>query len=204
MIINLLPSETRANMTYARKNSILRRWATYLIFGLIGGSLIVAGGLFYITQNTKSLNTKTEKARESLIAQKIDETQKEVEDISNNVKLTNQVLSREILFSKLLYQLGAALPANSSLQQLQIDKLQGGITITAQAKDIDSATQVQLNLQDPKNKIFDKADIENISCNSSAQSIYPCTVQIRALFSKNNPFLFITPTASKTTGGTTQ
>lgn len=204
MIINLLPNETRTNMTYARKNSALRRWAIYLILGLIGASLILVGGIFYITQNTKSLNTKTEKARESLIVQKIDETQKEVEQISNNVKLTNQVLSREILFSKLLNQLGSALPANSTLQQLQIDKLQGGITITAQARDIDSATQVQLNLQDPNNKIFEKADIENITCTASSQTSYPCTVQIRALFSKNNPFLFITPTTTKTTGGTTQ
>lgn len=198
MIINLLPTDTRRDMSYARKNNILRHWFIYMTFACLGAILIIAGGWFYITQTTKSLEQKTIKARDSLQAQKIDETQKQVEDISNNVKLTTQVLSREILFSKLLNQLGSALPANSSLQQLQIDKLQGGITITAQAKDIDSATQVQLNLQDPKNQIFEKADIENISCSADSKNIYPCVVQVRALFAKNNPFLFISPTKPST------
>lgn len=195
-MINLLPPESRKDMLYARKNSQLAKWLVYLIFALIGCVLIAIGGVLYLSQTTKSLEKQTAIARQSLQDQKIDETQKEIEQISNNVKLTTQVLSREILFSKLLTQLGSVLPANTTLQELQIDKLQGGITITALAKDIDSATQVQLNLQDPANKIFEKADIENIVCESEATKKYPCTAQIRALFSQQNPFLFISPTGS--------
>ena len=195
-MINLLPFETRNNMLYARKNSTLRKWLTYLIFALFGAVLIVVVGLFYLSQTTKSIEQKTIESRQSLQAQNIEGTQKEIDTISNNVKLTTQVLSREILFSKLLNQLGAALPANTALQQLQIDKIQGGITIIAQAKDIDSATQVQLNLQDPKNKIFEKADIESISCDPTVSRNYPCIVQLRALFTKDNPYLYISPSVS--------
>ncbi len=194
-MINLLPSDTRKDMLYARKNSLLRKWLTYSIFGLIGVLVIVGVGVFYLSQTTKSLEKETVLSKDSLQAQKIDETQKEIEQISNNVKLTTQVLSREILFSKLLKQLGAALPANTALQQLQIDKVQGGLTIIAQAKDINSATQIQINLQDPSNKIFDKADIENITCNPKPTDVYSCIVQIRALFAKDNPFLFISPSS---------
>ena len=197
-MINLLPPETRSNLLYARKNNQLRKRLSYLIFALIGALLIVFAGVFYLGQTTKSLEKETVKSRDSLQAQKIEDTQKTVEQISNNVKLTTQVLSREILFSKLLRQLGTVLPSNTSLQELQIDKLQGGITITALAKDINSATQVQLNLQDPQNKIFAKADIENILCDTELAKTYPCTVQIRALFSQNNPFLFISPTQKGT------
>lgn len=197
-MINLLPPETRSNLLYARKNNQLRKRLSYLIFALIGALLIVFAGVFYLGQTTKSLEKETVKSRDSLQAQKIEDTQKTVEQISNNVKLTTQVLSREILFSKLLRQLGTVLPSNTSLQELQIDKLQGGITITALAKDINSATQVQLNLQDPQNKIFAKADIENILCDNELAKTYPCTVQIRALFSQNNPFLFISPTQKGT------
>ena len=69
----------------------------------------------------------------------------------------------------------------------------GGIDLNAVTKDYQTATQVQLNLQDPKNKIFDKADILNITCSSSnpADPSYPCTISLKALFAKNNPFLFI-------------
>lgn len=197
-MINLLPPETRSNLLYARKNNQLRKRLSYLIFALIGALLIVFAGVFYLGQTTKSLEKETVKSKDSLQAQKIEDTQKTVEQISNNVKLTTQVLSREILFSKLLRQLGTVLPSNTSLQELQIDKLQGGITITALAKDINSATQVQLNLQDPQNKIFAKADIENILCDNELAKTYPCTVQIRALFSQNNPFLFISPTQKGT------
>jgi Tfp pilus assembly protein PilN len=193
-MINLLPPETRNDLLYARKNNQLRRWLVYLLIGLLGALLIFGGGVFYLSQTTKNLNENSRKARESLQLQKIEETQAQVEQLSSNVKLTTQVLSREILFSKLLTQLGSALPANTALSQLQIDKLQGGLTITALAKDIESATQIQLNLQDPKNQIFEKADIENISCSDSALSAYDCTVQLRALFAKNNPFLFISST----------
>jgi hypothetical protein len=192
-MINLLPAETRKDMLFARKNSSLSKWLIYFIFVLIITLLIIFGGVFYLSQTTKSLEKKTAEARQLLQSQNIDGTQKEIESISNNVKLTTQVLSREILFSKLLNQLGSALPSNTALQQLQIDKVQGGITIIAQAKDINSATQVQVNLQDPKNKIFEKADIESISCDSDKTKNYPCLVQVRALFSKDNPFLFISP-----------
>ncbi|HYH36468.1 MAG TPA: hypothetical protein VD706_03145 [Candidatus Saccharimonadales bacterium] len=45
-------------------------------------------------------------------------------------------------------------------------------------------------MADPKNKIFSKADIVSITC-SDDNSDYPCTINIRALFAPNNPFLFI-------------
>src|SRR3989344_7168953 len=155
-MINLLPPNTRKDMLYARKNSMLLKWSSTLIFAVLGAALIIASGMVYLTETTKNYEKRTETARQSLKAQKIDETQKKVEEISNNVKLATEVLSREILFSKVLMQLGSVLPAETSLQQLQIDDLKGGLTLSAGAKDIESATQIQLNLEDPKNRIFEK------------------------------------------------
>ncbi len=67
----------------------------------------------------------------------------------------------------------------------------------ARATDYQTATQVQVNLQDPKSLLFDKVDIVNVQCQGSAAAPgseaakYPCTVQMKALFTKTNPFLFI-------------
>lgn len=114
------------------------------------------------------------------------------------MKLATDVLSREILFSKVLTQLGSVLPAETALQQLQIDDLKGGLTLSAGAENIAAATQIQLNLADPKNQIFEKADIENINCEGKDPSKpYACIVQIRALFMKDNPFLYIAPNKSE-------
>lgn len=196
-MINLLPSQTRRDMMYARRNSVLLKWSSTLIISILGATLIIASGLLYLTETTKNYEKRTEAGRQSLKAQNIEETQKKIDEISGNVKLATDVLSKEILFSKVLTQLGAVLPADTSLQQLQIDDLKGGLTLSAGARNFDAASQIQLNLQDPNNRIFEKADIENINCTAPETAglakQYPCVVQIRALFMKDNPFLYIAP-----------
>lgn len=198
-MINLLPSEVTENIAYARRNTKLLRWSFALLIGIAGIWLVVASGLFYINRSINNYSGLVSAAQNDLKAQKLSETQKQVENISSSLKLVVQVLSREVLFSKLLTQIGSVIPANASLIDLKIAKIEGAIDLTAAASDYNTATQVQVNLQDPSNKIFEKADIVSITCNSSSATDprYPCTVIIRALFAKNNPFLFINPGAKK-------
>jgi Tfp pilus assembly protein PilN len=201
-MINLLPPERKEDIRFSRYNTRLAGWTTVAIFALVGVGLIVGGGLVLMKQSSKNVSRQVAESNQKLQQENVDETKKRVDSISSNTKLVVQVLSREILFSKLLRQLGASVPADTELLSFQVEKLQGGLTLTAAAKDINSATQLQLNLQDPKNKIFEKADIENINCagasNESKKNL-PCVVQIRALFTKNNPYLYITPTGSTST-----
>ena len=117
---------------------------------------------------------------------------------TGRLKLVVNVLSREILFSKLLTQTGAVTPSNTSLTDLSINQVAGAIDIKAKATDITAATQLQVNLQDPANKIFTKADIQNITCKPDATDPkYPCNVTLKALFAKDNPFLFINKGTAK-------
>lgn len=190
-MINLLPPDYKQDIVYGRRNTQLVRWTFAAVTSLIITITLFGGGYFVLRQSVKAETKNAASAQAELKELKLDETQKQVEELSSNTKLSIQVLSKEILFSELLKQLGASTPSNVSLAGLQVDKLQGGLAINAKAKDVESATQLQLNLQDPKNKIFEKADIESITCAQQAESGYPCSVQIRALFSKNNPFLFI-------------
>ncbi len=195
-MINLLPPEYKQDIIYGRRNAQLVRWTVSALISLFVTIALFSGGYFLLKQSAKAESKNAATAQAELQELKLDETQKQVEELSSNMKLTIQVLSKEVLFSELLKQLGASVPANVSLSGLQVDKLQGGLAINANATDVESATQLQLNLQDPKNKIFEKADIESITCSEQSESNYPCTVQIKALFSKNNPFLFITKNTS--------
>lgn len=198
-MINLLPPDVKQTFTYGRHNTKLLRWAVAFLVGIAGVGVVITSGLFYINQSIKSYSSQVDKGQVELKTQKLDETQKQVEDISANLKLTVQLLSREILFSKLFKQIGAAIPAKASLTDLGLSKIEGGIDLKAIAADYNTATQIQLNLQDPTNKIFDKADIVNVACSSvsNVDPRYPCTVSIRARFAKNNPFLFINVVGTK-------
>jgi len=160
----------------------------------------VAAGHFYLQQSIDSYSKQVAASQQQLADQKLEETQKEIETVSGNLKLVVQVLSRAILFSKLLGQVGSAIPNGAVLTNLSIsNKVQGGIDLSFSATDFQTATQVQLNLSDPNNQIFDKADIINVQCaepgGETVSDQYPCTIQIRALFAKNNSFSFISNTA---------
>lgn len=190
-MINLLPSGYKDNIAYARQNKALLNWALALLVSLVFIALIIGAGWLFMNQSINRQKAQAEAAQQQLKDEKIDETKARLDEISSNTKLVLQVLSREILFSKLLKQLGASLPAGTSLKSVQIDKFEGGITLQAQAKTIEDATQIQVNLADPNNKIFQKADIESISCTPDNSEGLPCTVQLRALFAEENPYVYI-------------
>ncbi len=197
-MINLLPPQSKENMVYARRNTRLRHWAMGLFLSILGIIVIVVAGQLYLQSSIHSYAAQVEQGKNQLKAQNLEDAQSKVQDLTDSLKLVVQVLSREILFSKLLAQIGSALPNGSVLTSLSINKVQGGLDLQAAATDYQTATQVQLNLQDPNNKIFEKADIINIQCSTPAasksdpvKSQYPCTVQLRALFASNNPFSFI-------------
>lgn len=208
-MINLLPPDAKESILYARRNTMLARWLAAIIIGLIGVIIAVAAGQFYLNQSAKSYAAEVEKTEQLLQEQKLAETQQRVTEISASMKLMVQVLSRQVLFSDLIRQVGAAIPPGAALTNLTINKLEGGIDLQFKAANYQTATQIQVNLEDPDNRIFEKADILGINCSSPSESSsdneevdirYPCTANIRALFAKDNPFLFI----SKERGGATQ
>lgn len=194
-MINLLPPNTKANYRYARRNQALRGWVAALALVLVGVGALVTYGLLDLQQQVTSYQHQVVSAQQSLKANKLTETEQQIKDISGSLKLATQVLSSEVLFSKLITQIGAAMPSGAILSGLNINRTTGGIDLNANARDYGTASQVQLNLGNSANKIFAKADIVTINCTTSKTedkpNPYPCTVTLRALFNGNNQFLFI-------------
>jgi hypothetical protein len=191
-MINLLPPEYKETYRYGRLNRKLAHWIAICVLCLCGGLVITDGGYLYLSRSITTTYQQINEGNKQLHTENQAAVQKQVTTISNNLKLAVQVLSKEVLFSDLIKQIAAVTPNNTILTNLTIIQAQGGIDITANTTDYNAATQLQVNLADPKNKLFSQADIESISCNSGNGSTqYPCSVSIRALFAKNNPFLFI-------------
>lgn len=190
-MINLLPADQKEAIKYARQNTKLLNWSLYLIAAIIGLLLIIGSGTIYIKASTNSYTKLVAETRQKLESSELKETKDQVTELSNNVKLIINVLSKEILFSKLLKQAGSVMPAGTVLSNIDITEVKGGIDLTINAQDYSSATQAQVNLEDPDNKLFEKVDIVSISCGNKDGGRYPCTVNIRALFADDSPYLFI-------------
>lgn len=197
-MINLLPPDIKQHYLYGARNTTLLRWSLAFVVGLLGLGVLATYGLLTLQNSSNSYSEQVATAQQQLAKQDLQGTEKQVKELSADFKLVVQVLSQEVLFSKLLRQIATVIPSSAILTGLTINQTSGGIDITAAAKDYDTATQLQLNLQDPANKIFSKADIVSITCSTSAQNAsYPCSVQIRALFSNSNPYLFINSKGTK-------
>jgi hypothetical protein len=192
-VINLLPSEIKIGYRYARRNVQLRRWVLAFVVALVGLGALATYGLLTLHQSSVSYANQVSGANKQLQLEQLSQTNKQVQNISNSLKLSVKVLSQEVLFSKLITQIGAVMPSGAILTDLDIDKVSGGLDLTANTTNYNTGTQVQVNLAAPANKIFATVDIDSVTCDSknSVNSSYPCTVTLRALFNTNNQFLFI-------------
>jgi Tfp pilus assembly protein PilN len=192
-MINLLPPDVKDNYRYARRNSQLLRWTIACTFALLGLVILTIGGAFYLDQTAKDYSAQADSLEASLKAQDEDAIRKQVTEISSNLKLAVTVLSNQVLYSQMLQHLATIIPANTSLTGITLSPTQTSLDIAADTADYNAATQLQINLADPKNGLFSKADIVSITCtpaDASTQTTkkYPCSATIRALFVKDNPY----------------
>lgn len=197
-MINLLPSDIKQSLAFAHHNTRLVRVIIGLGIGIAGIVVIIIAGLFYLQQDIDAYKTSNTNAQNSLKQQNETETIARVQEISSSLKLVVNVLSQEILFSKLLRQVGAVMPPNTVLQDLKLsNELDGALELKAGAKDYDSATQIQVNLEQRPDSIFEKADLVNVSCKPAGAGVnanYPCQASLTAVFSKDNNFTLLSPT----------
>jgi Tfp pilus assembly protein PilN len=200
-MINLLPPELKQGYKYGRYNRHLLHWITAFVVAIAGVVVITISGMLLMQSNINSYKNKIASSQAQLASQNLTGVEAQVTTISNNLKLMVKVLSKEILFSKLLNQLGTITPSNVELTSLSITPASSAIEVTAQTADYNAATQLDANLASPSNQIFSKADLVSVTCASGTQQVanqkYPCAVDIRAEFINNNPFLFINSSGQK-------
>jgi hypothetical protein len=193
-MINLMPSDHKKAVMYARRNTFLIRWVMGVAIAAFGIIVVAGGGLFYLKQDIKSYQKSINETKTNLEAQKQTETLNRVSEISGSLKLVVDVLSSQVLFSELLPRIGEIMPAGTVLQNLNLSSgLQGGIDLEIGAVSQQAGTQAQVNLADKSNGIFEKADIVTLNCTTlSDGGPYPCQVSVRALFiNGENPFLLL-------------
>lgn len=189
-MINLLPQEYSSALRSDRFMAILYRWMVGIAVATAGLILIVGMGWLYINQQTRDLNRSIVSQNQQLHDQNLTQVQQSADQLSGNIKIINQVLSKEIRFSDLIQAIGQVMPNGAVLSSLTLNKIGGGIDLSAGAKDYASAAQIAANLSDPKNNIFSKVDIINVNCLNNGTA-YPCSATYRALFNSSVPSRFL-------------
>lgn len=191
-MINLIPASNKASIYYARRNSFILGWLSLILFAVIGLVIILGGSMFYIRQEIKSNEQSIKTAQESLASQNEKETLERVAEISGRLSLAADVISKEVLFSKLLPYIGALMPDGTVLQGLSLSRdTQGGLDLTISATDYITASQALVNLQASDSLLFEGADANNITCDGSTDPVYKCVASFRATLVKDNPFLLL-------------
>ncbi len=190
-MINLIPTDHKQAISYARQNSKLIGWLTGILVAVVGLAIIAGGGLFYINQDINTYKATIDNSKQKLKAENEEETLARVDEISGRLSLVVDVLSREVLFSKLLPHVGSLMPNGTVLDNLSLSRDQvGGIDLSIGAVDEFAASQALVNLQTSENILFTGADANSVTCENK-DTAYACTVSIRAVMVEDNPFLLL-------------
>lgn len=189
-MINLLPPSYASGIRFGRRNAYLRKWLLSAGLAIAGLLLILAAGWLYMDRQSKLLKENIAAIESQLLAQNLSGVQKDAQEISGNVKLIDQVLSRQVRFSELVQAIGRVLPPGTILSGLTLSKVDGAIDLSANTVDHESAARLAANIGDPKNELFDSVDIVSVKCTTSNNK-YKCDAVYRALFSKDAKKRFI-------------
>jgi Tfp pilus assembly protein PilN len=191
-MINLLPPEQKQQISYARKNSQLLNWMIALTVLIIAIFTLTLVGQFFISQNINSLKAINQSVEQRIEQRGLANTQKEVESLSNNMTTVVKILKDHLLFSKIFDKIGSLLPPGTSLSGIEISSSESALELEFKSSTQDAASQVFINISDPNNGLFEKADLLNVNCpRSDISRTDPCITQVRVIIKTDSNFYFL-------------
>ncbi len=200
-MINLLPDTVKEEIAYGRKNRKLLQAIIALIIVIIALGAVTVFGQIYIAKAENNYQKTAEISKARIKDQNLEQTQKKLETLSSNFKTVVQILGKQVLFSGLFEKVGSTIPEGAILTGLTLTNNDTALDLTIAATTREAANQAYINVSDPKNELFDKADLIGISCiqktgatsgtTSETSSKYPCQANVKVLFKSNSPFLFL-------------
>lgn len=189
-MINLMPKDIKQDRAYGRSNVLLLKWTSQIAVAYILLIIALISGYSFMVSAQRSVNNSKKRVEETIKNEKLDQTEKEYSSFASNVKTVTQILSKQLIYSSLLQQIGSVTPNGATLSSVSISSAANALDLNFNIASSDIAPIIQLNLQDEKNKLFQKADIIQVSCQQSNEA-EKCTTQLKAEYKKDAKFLFI-------------
>lgn len=181
-MINLLPPEDKRQLRAAHTNTLLLRYNAFLLGAAVflGVALIVVYLYLTAAQAGAQATITENKAKVSSYAQV--ETQAQL--FRANLVTAEQILDRDVAYTKIVIAIAQLLPSNTVLQSLNLDPqtFDTETVIVAQAKDYDAALHLKDAFQ--KSSFFANAHFQSIAINTTS-STYPLTVNLLVTIKKD-------------------
>ncbi len=198
-----MPPDIKAELRYARRNSVLISWIILCMGGIIGLALVALGGFYYMSRVENGTKSEKTSLEQQIASEKYEESTKKYETFVGDVKTVSSLLQKQVLFSGLVVRLAAVLPDGVVIKQMNLSEKDNALTLDFTLPNRSSGTVLQANLQDPSNKLFSSADLLSTSCTVTEGGAESCNAQIRVLFDPTSRLILYQPvTDKKTTGGT--
>jgi len=199
-MINLLPPATKENISYGRRNLVLVRWVAAVVTVIVSIGIITAGGQIFINKNIVSLQKASQITQNRTESKDFSATQNDIKNLSNNFTVVTQLLSKQVLFSKIFTKIGSIMPSGAILSGITLSNTSTSLDLNIASVNRDAATQAFVNISDPKNGLFDKADLVSLVCRTgsgTSQTKYPCNANISVTIKANSSFYFLSSITNK-------
>lgn len=181
-MINLMPYDVKKEIRSARVNVILARYIMIILLAFGFLILLLGGSYVVLTQNKASAQRLINANGKD--ADVYSTTKAEVESLSASLSQTKTILDQEVLYSKVLMNIGQQMPAGTVLNSLAINSASftgTPITVKAYAKTNDAAVALREKFQ--SSPIFTNVNFDSIS-GTGGISGYPVSVSITLTITK--------------------
>lgn len=192
-----MPTDIKTRRAYARKNFVILRWTVQALLFLLILLVTALLGLNTINTSLKSVENDKNTIRNKLNSENLIEIQKSYNDYLNNLNTVTQILSKQILYSSLLQKIGSVIPPGATLNSINLSSTDNALELNFNISSSNLAPIIQVNLQDEKNELFEKADIIQVNCQQGQSNTDSCTTQLKAKYKKDAVFIFINTIGDK-------
>jgi Tfp pilus assembly protein PilN len=173
-MINLLPPETKSQLSAARTNRLLLRYNVLLLAAV--AFLLAAIGLVYVYLGNAKASAETTIAENISRAGDYDSVEAEATAFRQNLANIKQILNSDVAYTKIILEIAGVLPQGVVLDRLDLDSTTFGTPTTITANVTDYATVLKLKDALQQSTIFTNVSIQTISSDGTGQ--YP----LRATF----------------------
>ena len=175
-MINLMPDHLKKEIHSARVNVILSRYIVVVLLAFAFLVLLLAGTYIVLTQTKMSAKQLID-ANASKAAVYSD-TKTQVDALSGRLSETKVLLDQEVLYSKVLINIGQQMPEGTVLSGITLDSASFAgtpITLKAYAKTTEAAVSLREKFQ--SSPIFTGVNFESVS-DTDGISGYPVSVSM--------------------------
>jgi Tfp pilus assembly protein PilN len=181
-MINLLPPANKRQIRAGRSNTLLVRYNFFLL-GALGFLLVAIGVVYFYLVNTKTSAETVVKENQTKVVN-YQQVEQEANAFKSNLAVAKQILSKEVVYTKVILEIAALIPKGVILDNLNLDAKTFGTetTLTARAKTVDDAIALKNSFQNSPS--FSNVHFQSIAT-AEAGGAYPISVSLNVTINKD-------------------